>query len=144
VAASTARADETQARHALIADLCTKISDLEKRVDTLSLEHQEAEDRRRADEERQAKLDAEPLSSPPGTGREGQQTNDDDYYQPGGEMHTLPPKTEEEPAPAPSLPAPPVSGDQLSGAQEKFILPEPEGEPPGSGVVSQPTAVSLW
>jgi hypothetical protein len=64
-AAQAARADADEARNALTAHLCDQITELSRRFDDLQARLNEAEDARKADAARKAKLDEEPLVLPP-------------------------------------------------------------------------------
>ena len=56
----TARADAEEARTALIQHLCDKVGEFEQRFDALEARLAAAEDKRRADEEREAEFAEEP------------------------------------------------------------------------------------
>jgi hypothetical protein len=136
-AAQAARADEAEARTALIRYVCDKIADFEKRFDALEARLAEAEDRRRADEARKAKFDEEPLTLPPDLSEYQASTPPaeigDTTPAPGGELHTVAPKEE------PSLEDSDNVGDLPKELEEP---PNPVPEPRGS-MVQQPVAISL-
>jgi hypothetical protein len=139
---AAARADEAQAREALVAHLCDQVSAMQERInrlaDALELRHrQDAEAARH-----QRRLDEEPITLPPDIS--AKQTLSppskiaDEPHHPGGELHSIDPKEE------PSL-------DDNEGDLPKELL---EGVPPAPStysdpelpkppVVSQPVSISL-
>src|SRR5262245_45409213 len=64
-ATQAARADEAQARAALIEHLCTKVDEFERRFADHEARLVAAEEQHRADQEREAKFNEEPLELPP-------------------------------------------------------------------------------
>jgi hypothetical protein len=168
--ALAARADEAEARNALIEHLCTKVAEFEQRFNDHEARLAEAEDKRRADEAREAEFNEEPLALPPEPDDPTAQDNIN-THEPSGDLHTLTAK-EEPPEPLaedqelPSeLPEPPLEleadakGVPLSYGnvptssvhsrdQVEFAIPEPgmtdaRKRKPRGGIVSQPTAISL-
>jgi hypothetical protein len=146
------------------------------KVDALTSRVEELEAKRRADEEQQREFEEEPLELPPDFDRPQDlppaKIGDDETHQPGGELHSVAAKTEEEEEPS-ELPEPPheteantresdagkvplsygnvpmsyVKGapkDQAGDLPEELEqgLPEPPPEPKGS-VYPQPVAISL-
>src|SRR6516165_11749113 len=133
------------------------------RVDALTSRVEALEAKRKADEAVQRKLDEEPIELPPDF--DGSQDlpaapiGEDETHQPGGELHSLPPKDEELPEPPlevedaggvplsyGNVPTSYVRGgpkDQAGDLPEELEqgLPEPPPEPRG-GVVPQPISVS--
>ena len=135
--AQAARADEAEARTALIRHVCDKIADFEKRFDALEARLAEAEDRRRADETHKAAFDEEPLTLPPDIlefqTRTPPSEIGDDTPPPGGELHAVAAKEE------PSLEDSDNVGD-LPKELEEPVDPVPE---PRGSVYPQPISVSL-
>jgi hypothetical protein len=147
-AAQAARADATEARNALIEHVCDKIADFEKRFEALEARFAAAEDARRADAARQAKLDEEPLTLPPDISEYQSRTpaavigdDDDDTHHPTGELHSLDPKEEPE---DPELEDPELEledSDNIGDLPPELVEePDPVPEPKGS-VLPQPTAL---
>jgi hypothetical protein len=102
-AAQAARADATEARNALIEHLCEKVADFERRFDVHEARLAAAEDARRADQEREAAFNEEPITLPPDLSEYQARTppssiadGDEDTHQPSGDLHTLAPKEEPE------------------------------------------------
>ena len=96
-ASQAARADAEQAREALITHVCDQITELSRRFDNLEARLNEAEDARKADEARKAKLDEEPITLPPDLQRSQEPVKiGDDTHQPSGELHSLSSKEEPE------------------------------------------------
>ena len=140
-AAQAARADEAEARTALIRHVCDKIADFEKRFDALEARLAATEERRRADEVRKAKFDEEPLVLPPDISAKQVLAPPaeigDDTPPPGGELHAIAAK--EEPSLADSKDRDDNVGDLPKELEDP---PDPVPEPRGS-VYPQPTAISL-
>ena len=96
-ATKAARADEAEARNALIEHLCTKVADFERRFDEHVARLNEAEEQRRADQERETEFEEEPLELPPDIDEHQQLSpptkiegdNAHDTHIPGGELHTV-------------------------------------------------------
>jgi len=137
------------------------------RVDALTSRVEALEAQRKANEAAQREFEEEPLTLPPDIHEYQTRTPPseigDETHQPGGELHSLPPKDEEELS---ELPEPPVEvetdkvplsygnvptsyvrggpKDQAGDLPEALEqgLPEPPPEPRGS-VYPQPTAISL-
>ena len=87
-----ARADEDTARTALIQHVCEKIAEFEQRFDALVARVNEAEDKRRADEQAQREFEEEPLAlSPEPYDPTAQDAN---THEPSGDLHTLAAKEE--------------------------------------------------
>ena len=86
-AAVAARADEAEARNQLVQHLCAMVDDFQRRFDAHVARLAAAEEKRRADEVAAREFEEEPIEEPPGT---------DDTHVPGGELHDLPAKEEEE------------------------------------------------
>jgi hypothetical protein len=151
-ASQAARADEAEARAALIEHLCTQVEEFERRFEDHLARLAEAEDRRRSDEAAKVKFDEEPLELPP-----GDPPGADETHAPGGELHELPPK-DQDPEPVSELPEPPLETEADAGGvplsygnvptsyvhgedQSEFEIPEPE-QPKGQAF-PQPVSVSL-
>ena len=122
-AALAARADEAEARNALIEHLCTKVADFERRFADHEARLAAAEDRRRADEAREAEFNEEPLELPPDIAAHQELSPPSkiadgahDTHVPGGELHTIAPKEE---------PSEPTANDENEPASK---LPEPPTE----------------
>jgi hypothetical protein len=140
-AADAARADEAQAREALVQHLCDQVAAMQERINRLA---DALEERWRSDEEaarHQRRFDEEPLTLPPDIAEYQASTPPakigDDTHQPGGELHAVAPKSE--------LPEPPLEteGDEVGDLPKELedppdLVPEPRGS-----VVQQPTAISL-
>jgi hypothetical protein len=169
-AALAARADEAEARKALIQHLCTKVDEFERRFADHEARLAAAEEQRRADQAREAEFEQEPLALPPELD-DPPALEDADTHEPPGDLHSLAAKNEEPPEPLaedqelPSeLPEPPLEMEDARGVplsygkvptsyahskdQVKFALPEPgmtndARRKPKGGMVSQPTAISL-
>src|SRR6516165_9117523 len=103
-AALAARADEVEARNALIEHLCTKVADFERRFADHEARLATAEDRRRADQEREAGFAAEPIELPPDISdhqalspptKIEDDTEPTHGHTPGGELHEVAAKSEE-------------------------------------------------
>jgi len=158
------RADEAQAREALVKHLCDQVAAMQERINRLA---DALEARQRADEEasrHQRRFDEEPLVLPPDIQEYQASTPPakigDETHQPGGELHDLPPKGEELPEPPEvesdaggvplsygNVPTSYVRGapkDQAGDLPEALEqdLPEPPPSPRG-GVYPQPVAISL-
>ena len=168
-----ARADEDIARTALVQHLCDKIIEFEKRFDALEARVNEAEEQRRADQEREAEFNEEPLELPPDIAAHQQLSpptkigdGAHDTHIPGGELHTIASKKEpseltakedeELPEPSPETEADANGGPPKSVPlsyvhskdQVEFAIPEPgmtndARRKPRGSVVSQPISVSL-
>jgi hypothetical protein len=165
-AAQAARADEAEARNALIEHLCAKVAEFEQRFNDHEARLAAAEDKRRADEAREAEFEEEPLELPPDIAAHQELTpptkiedGAHDTHVPGGELHEVPAKEG-----ASELPEPPFETEDAAGGpprgvplsyvhaadQTEFAIPEPgmtntdarrrKGK---GGIVSQPTAISL-
>jgi hypothetical protein len=145
-AAFAARADEAEARNALIQHLCEKVDEFQRRFDDHEARLAEAEDARRADQAAAHRFDEEPLTLPPDIsekqslappaelGAHSSARVGDDTHQSGEE-------------PPSELPEPPLDleadGDELGDLPEELRdLPDPTPEPRGT-VYPQPTAISL-
>ena len=114
-----ARADEAEARNALIEHLCTKVAEFEQRFNDHEARLAEAEDKRRADEAREAEFNEEPLALPPEPADPTAQDNTN-THEPSGDLHTLAAK--EEP------PEPLAEDEELPSElpqQAEFAIPEP-------------------
>src|SRR5262249_51303790 len=100
-AAEAARADAEQARSALTAHLCDQITELSRSFDNLEARLNEAEDKRRSDEQAQRKFEEEPLTLPPDIAEYQASTPPaeigDDTPATSGELHALGPSKEPEP-----------------------------------------------
>lgn len=141
-ASQAARADAEQARNVLIGHVCDQITELARRFDNLEARLAEAEDKRRADQEREAEFEAEPLTLPPDIAEYQTRTppsslEDADTHEPTGDLHTVAPKSE---PPDPELE---VEDDNVGDLPPELAEPpDPVPEPRGS-VYPQPTAISL-
>jgi hypothetical protein len=139
------------------------------KVDALTSRVEAFEAKRRADEEQQREFEEEPLELPPDLDRPQDlppsKIGNDETHQPGGELHSVAAKTEEEEEPS-ELPEPPVEVEDAGGValsygnvpmsyvkgapkdaagdlpKELEDPPDPVPEPRG-GVYPQPVAVSL-
>jgi hypothetical protein len=140
------------------------------KVDALTSRVEAFEAKRRADEEQQREFEEEPLELPPDLDRPQDlppsAIGDDETHQPGGELHSVAAKTEEEEEPS-ELPEPPQTEPDAGGVPVSYPpvplsyvkggprdaagdlpeeleqdLPEPPPEPQGS-VYPQPVAISL-
>jgi hypothetical protein len=139
-AEAAARADAEQARSALTAHLCDQITELSRRFDNLEARLNEAEDKRRSDEQAQCKFEEEPLTLPPDIAEYQASTPPaeigDDTPAPSGELHALGPSKE----PEPELE---VEGDAVGDLPKELEEPpDPVPEPKGS-VYPQPVSISL-
>ena len=139
-AAQAARADEAEARNALIEHLCTKVADFERRFADHEARLAAAEEKRRADEAREAEFEEEPLELPPDIAAHQELSpptkieDDTTTHQPGGELHEVAAKSKE---PEPLL------DDNVGDLPEELAEPpDPVPKPKGS-VYPQPTAISL-
>jgi hypothetical protein len=140
-AASQARADATEARNALIEHLCEKVDDFQRRFDDLEARLAEAEDKRRADEQTQRKLDEEEIELPPDLDRPQDLPPSkigDEAALPGGELHEIEAKEE------PELEDPDLEledSDNVGDLPKELAPPaEPEPEPKGK-YLPPPTAL---
>ena len=122
-ATQAARADEAEARNALIEHLCTKVADFERRFADHEARLAAAEEKRRADEAREAEFEEEPLELPPDIAAHQELSPPSkiadgahDTHVPGGELHTIAPKEE---------PSEPTANDENEPASK---LPEPPTE----------------
>jgi hypothetical protein len=113
-AAQAARADATEARNALIQHLCAKVDAFESKLDDLVAQVAAEREARRADEARAREFDEEPLSLPPGDPPDPSVIRDAETHQPGGELHAIAAKTEEEEEPS-ELPEPPLETEADAG-----------------------------
>jgi len=131
-AASQARADAEQAREALTEHLCNQVTELSRRFDDLEARLTAAEDKRRADEAAQRRLDEEEIELPPDFDRPQDLPPakiEDEAAMPGGELHSIVPKEE-----------PPLDDSEGDLPPELVEEPEPVPEPKGS-VLPPPTAL---
>ena len=136
---ASARADEAQAREALVKHLCDQVAAMQERINRLA---DALEERQRSDEaaaQHQRRFDEEPITLPPDLSEYQTRTPPseigDDTHQPGGELHAIAAKEE------------PSAGDPLDDnvgdlPKELEEPPDPVPEPRGS-VYPQPTAISL-
>ena len=136
---ASARADEAQAREALVKHLCDQVAAMQERINRLA---DALEERQRSDEaaaQHQRRFDEEPITLPPDLSEYQTRTPPseigDDTHQPGGELHAIAAKEE------------PSGGDPLDDnvgdlPKELEEPPDPVPEPRGS-VYPQPTAISL-
>ena len=154
------------AKKSAVLKTVNKLFNFMSRVDALTSRVEALEAKRKADEAVRRKLDAEPIELPPDIAEYQTRTPPsevgDDTHQPGGELHSITAK-EEEQLPEPPLetesdaggvphsygnvPTSYIKGapkDQAGDLPEELEqgLPEPPPEPRGS-VVQQPTAISL-
>src|SRR5262249_8069692 len=147
-ASQAARADAEQAREALITHVCDQITELAKRFDNLEARLNEAEDKRRSDEQAAREAEVEdPLEDPPDIA-EYQARNpsapigDDETHQPGGELHDVAAKE-----PEPDLEIEDDDQGTLPNELQEGVPPAPSTYPnselPKPPVVSQPVSVSL-
>src|SRR6516162_4632041 len=129
---AAARADEAQAREALVAHLCDQVAAMQERINRLA---DALEERQRSDEaaaRHQRRFDEEPITLPPDLSEYQTRTPPseigDDTHQPGGELHALGPSKD----PDPSLEPTAVEGDELGDLPEALRdLPDPVPEPQG-------------
>jgi len=140
-ATQAARADEAEARNALIEHLCEKVDDFQRRFDDLEARLAEAEDKRRADEQTQRKLDEEEIELPPDLDRPQDLPPSkigDEAALPGGELHEIEAKEE------PELEDPDLEledSDNVGDLPKELAPPaEPEPEPKGK-YLPPPTAL---
>ena len=118
-AALAARADESEARNALIEHLCAKVGEFEQRFNDHEARLAAAEENRRADQAREAEFNEEPLALPPEPADPTAQDNTN-THEPSGDLHTLAAK--EEP------PEPLAEDEELPSElpqQAEFAIPEP-------------------
>jgi hypothetical protein len=143
---ASARADEAQAREALVAHLCDQVAAMQERINRLA---DALEERWRSDEEaarHQRRFDEEPITLPPDLSDYQASAPPaeigDDTHQPGGELHVVAPKDE----PQSELPEPPLETEDADNVgdlpKELEDPPDPVPEPRGR-VYPQPTAISL-
>jgi hypothetical protein len=147
---AAARADEAEARKALVAHLCDQVAAMQERInrlaDTLEARQRADAEVARQEEERQRQLEEDPLEDPPDIA-EFQALNPpaeigDDTHQPGGELHSVAAKED------PDLE---VEDDDDQGdlpeELSKNVSPAPSTYPnfelPKPSVVSQPLSISL-
>jgi len=141
---AAARADEAQAREALVKHLCDQVAEMQERINRLA---DALEARERADAEaarQQRRLDEEPITLPPDIAEKQASTPpakiEDEAHQPGGELHTVGPSED---------PDFEVEDDQstLPNELQEGVPPAPSSYPnfelPKPPVVSQPVAISL-
>jgi hypothetical protein len=147
---AAARADEAEARKALVAHLCDQVSMMQERINRLAdaLETRQRADAEEArqEAERRRQLEEDPLEDPPDIA-EFQALNppaeigDAEEHQPGGELHALPPKED------PDLEVEDDDQGDLPEELSKNVAPAPSTYPsfelPKSPVVSQPVSISL-
>jgi hypothetical protein len=142
-AVSQARADATEARNTLIQHVCDKIADFEKRFDALEARFTAAEDKRRADEAAQRKLDEEEIELPPDLDRPQDLPPSkigDEAALPGGELHEIEAKEEPE-LEDPDFELEVEDADNI-GDLPKELAPPPEPEPEPKGkYLPPPTAL---
>jgi len=139
---AAARADEAQAREALVAHLCDQVAAMQERINRLA---DELEARQRADAEKvrhQRRFDEE-LTLPPGDPPDPSLIEDASHHQPGGELHSLGPSED------PDFEDPEDRDDQgtLPNELQEGVPPNPSTYPnqelPKPPVVSQPVSISL-
>ena len=147
---AAARADEAQAREALVKHLCDQVAAMQERINRLAdaLEARQRADAEtaRQEAERRRQLEEDPLEDPPDIA-EFQALNPpaeigDDTHQPGGELHSVAAKED------PDLE---VEDDDDQGdlpeELTKNVAPAPSNYPsfelPKPSVVSQPVSISL-
>src|SRR6516164_2497809 len=136
-ATQAARADESEARNALIEHLCTKVDEFERRFADHEARLAAAEEKRRADEAREAAFNEEPLELPPDIAAHQELSpptkiiEDANTHQhpPGGELHSITPKEEppettanDEEEPASELPEPPLETKDTGGPPRSVPL----------------------
>jgi hypothetical protein len=106
------------AKKSAVLSTVNKLLKFMSRVDELTSRVEELEAKRRADEEQQRELEEEPLELPPDLDRlqdlPPSKIGDDTTYQPGGELHSIAAKTEEEEEPS-ELPEPPLETETDAG-----------------------------
>jgi hypothetical protein len=129
------------AKKASVLRTVKKLLNFMSRVDALTSRVEALEEKRKADEAVQRKLDEEPIELPPDISEKQTLAPPvevgGDTHQPGGELHAVAPKSE--------LPEPPLEteGDELGELPEELRdLPDPVPEPKGK-VVPQPVSISL-
>ena len=131
------RADEAQAREALVHHLCDQVAEMQERINRLAdaLEERQRvdEEASRAAEERRRVLEEDPLEDPPDLleyqARNPPSEIGDDSPVPSGELHAIAPKSEDD--------------DNIGDLPKELEdPPDPVPEPRGS-VYPQPTAISL-
>jgi hypothetical protein len=170
-ASQAARADAEHAREALTEHLCNQVTELSRRFDNLEERLAAAEEQRRADQEREAEFNEEPLELPPDIAAHQELSpptkigdGAHDTHVPGGELHSVAPKEPPETtANDEELPEPPLEteDDAIGGPpksvplsyvhaqdQTEFAIPEPQmttdaRRKPRGSVVAQPISVSL-
>jgi hypothetical protein len=129
------RADEAQAREALVAHLCDQVAAMQERINRLA---DVLEERQRADDEaarHQRRFDAEEITLPPDISAKQALAHPakvaDETHHPGGELHSLDPKEE-----------PDLEIEDAEGDLPKELAPpsDPTPEPKGK-VYPQPTAL---
>jgi len=143
------RADEAEARKALVAHLCDQVAAMQERINRLA---DALEARQRADEEaarHQRRLDEEPITLPPDIEAKQvltppEKISEDETHHPGGELHSIDPKED------PEFAEPPEDRDDQGDLPEeltKNVAPAPSNYPnlglPKPPVVSQPVSISL-
>src|SRR5262245_17917203 len=128
------RADEAQAREALVIHLCDQVAAMRERINRLA---DALEARQRADAEaaeRQHKLDEEPIELPPDLDRPQDLPPapiGDTTPSPSGDLHEVA-ATEE-----------PPSADKVGDLPKELAEPPPPVPEPKGSVYPQPTAISL-
>jgi len=136
---AAARADEAQAREALVKHLCDQVAEMQERINRLADALEERQRSNEAAAQHQRRFDEEPITLPPDLSEYQTRTPPakigDETHQPGGELHAIAAKEE------------PSAGDPLDDnvgdlPKELEEPPDPVPEPRGS-VYPQPTAISL-
>jgi hypothetical protein len=153
---AAARADEAEARKALVAHLCDQVAAMQERINRLAdtlekRQRADAEAARQEAERRRRQLEEDPLEDPPDIAdyqarNPPAKIGDDTHqHQPGGELHDIEAKEDPE-----------LEDPDLEVEDDEGTLPNElqEGVPPAPSnypnlelskpsVVSQPVAVSL-
>jgi hypothetical protein len=144
---AAARADEAEARKALVQHLCDQVAAMQERINRLA---DELEARQRADAEKerhQRRFDEEPPLPPDIEAKQASAPPakiEDEAHHPGGELHTLSPSEDPE---DPDLEIEEDDEGTLPEELQKGVPPNPSTYPnqdlPKPSVVSQPVSISL-
>ena len=127
-AAQEARANADKAQHALLRRFFTTVGKFLDATDHMVSRVEAAEEKRRTDEEQQLQFEEEPLTLPPDIAE--YQTLapatkiEDETHHPGGELHSIDPKEEEQPSSS-ELPEPPLETESDAGGVPLSCPPVP-------------------
>ena len=90
---AAARADEAQAREALVKHLCDQVAEMQERINRLADALEERQRSNEAAAQHQRRFDEEPITLPPDLSEYQTRTPPakigDETHQPGGELHAI-------------------------------------------------------